>query len=308
MTNAVSDAPARPIAIEQVAGSIGAIAHDVDLASDLSDQVIADIRVALLSHRVLFFRDQHQLDADAQARFAARFGPLTTAHPTVPALEEHPHVLDLDYSRSASRANVWHTDVTFVDRPPFGSILRAVTIPDVGGDTVWANTVAAYEHLPADLQRFADGLRVVHSNAFDYAALTDRSEAHQQYAAVFTSTVYETEHPVVRVHPETGERALLIGGFARHIRGLGSSESADLLRILQHHVTTLEHTVRWKWRAGDVAFWDNRSTQHYAIADYGDRSRRLQRITVAGEVPVGVDGRESVSIRGDSSPYTPVAA
>jgi taurine dioxygenase len=296
------------LTIEPVAGAIGAIVGGVDLADDLGDDVIAAIRDALLGHRVIFFRDQQRLDAAAHARFAGRFGPLTTAHPTVPALDEHPNVLDLDYSRSASRANVWHTDVTFVDRPPLGSVLRAVTIPDVGGDTVWANTVAAYDDLPTHLREFADSLRVVHSNAFDYALLSDRTEAYQQYAAVFASTVFETEHPVVQVHPETGERALLLGGFARHLRGLASGESADLLRIFHQHVTKLEHTVRWRWREGDVAFWDNRSTQHYAIADYGDRPRRLQRITIAGDLPVGVDGTPSEVIRGDSSTYTPEAA
>jgi taurine dioxygenase len=297
-----------PLAIRRVAGRIGAEISGVDLAADLDDSTIAAIRTALLRHKVVFFRDQHDLDANGHARFAARFGPLTTAHPTVPAHPDHPHVLDLDYSRSASRANVWHTDVTFVDRPPLGSVLRAVTIPEYGGDTVWANTVAAYELLPEHLRLLADHLRVVHTNAFDYAALSQRSDAYKQYAAVFASTVFETEHPVVRVHPETGERSLLLGGFARQLRGLGAAESADLLRIFHAAVTSLENTVRWQWREGDVAFWDNRSTQHYAIADYGDQPRHLQRITIAGDLPVGVDGRVSESVQGDSSAYTPEAA
>lgn len=294
--------------LRYVAGRIGAEIGGVDLAADLDDRTIADIRLALLRHKVIFFRDQHRLDAAGQARFAARFGALTTAHPTVPSLPDHPHVLDLDYSRSASRANQWHTDVTFVDRPPLGSVLRAVTIPPVGGDTVWANTVTAYERLPVALKTLADSLRVVHSNAFDYAALTQASPEYQKYAAQFASTVYETEHPVVSVHPETGERTLLLGSFARSIRGLSQAEGHDVLRTLQAHVTTLENTVRWQWREGDVAFWDNRATQHYAIADYGDQPRRVQRITIGGHLPVGVDGRPSVVIRGDSTHYTPAAA
>lgn len=302
-------APTRSTVVEldvrPVAGTLGAEIHGVDLTADLDDATIAAIRSALLRHRVVFFRGQHGLDADGQARFAARFGPLTTAHPTVPSLEDQPAVLDLDYSRSASRANVWHTDVTFVDRPPFGSVLRSITIPPYGGDTIWADTVAAYADLPEQLRAFADTLRVVHGNAFDYVKLTEATDAYQRYAAQFASIEFETEHPVVSIHPETGERALLLGGFARTIRGLSPSESFDLLRTFHAHVTKPEHTVRWRWREGDVAFWDNRSTQHYAVADYGDRPRRLQRITIAGHLPIGVDGRRSVALKGDSSHYTP---
>jgi taurine dioxygenase len=271
--------------IRRVAGLIGAEISGVDLAADLDDGTIGLIRTALLEHKVV----------------------LTTAHPTVPSLEDQPNVLDLDYSRTANRANVWHTDVTFVDRPPFGSVLRAITIPPYGGDTIWANTVAAYQSLPEHLRALADSLRVVHGNAFDYVKLSEASPGYQQYAAQFASIEFETEHPVVAVHPETGERALLLGGFARTIRGLSPSESADLLRIFHAHVTKPEHTVRWTWREGDVAFWDNRSTQHYAVADYGDQPRRLQRITIAGHLPIGVDGRRSQSLKGDSTHYTPAA-
>jgi taurine dioxygenase len=294
--------------IKPVAGRIGAKLIGVDLSSNLSDEVIADIRKALVFYKVIFFRNQN-LDADGQVAFAKRFGEITTAHPTVPSLADNPQVLDLDYSRTESRANNWHTDVTFVDRPPLGSVLRAVTIPPVGGDTVWANSVTAYQDLPEHLRNLADTLWAVHSNKYDYAeAAVDLSEQLKESRRVFTSTVYETLHPVVRVHPESGERGLFIGGFVRQIKGLSQTESNDILRLLQSYVIRLENTVRWKWKEGDVAFWDNRATQHYAIADYGSHPRRVQRVTIAGDFPVGIDGKTSQAVKGDSSAYTPALA
>lgn len=294
--------------IKPVAGRIGAKLIGVDLSSNLSDEVIADIRKALVFYKVIFFRNQN-LDADGQVAFAKRFGEITTAHPTVPSLADNPQVLDLDYSRTESRANNWHTDVTFVDRPPLGSVLRAVTIPPVGGDTVWANSVTAYQDLPEHLRNLADTLWAVHSNKYDYAeAAVDLSEQLKESRRVFTSTVYETLHPVVRVHPESGERGLFIGGFVRQIKGLSQTESNGILRLLQSHVIRLENTVRWKWKEGDVAFWDNRATQHYAIADYGTQPRRVQRVTIAGDLPVGIDGKTSQAVKGDSSAYTPALA
>ena len=294
--------------IKPVAGRIGAKLIGVDLGTNLSDEVIADIRKALVFYKVIFFRNQN-LDADGQLAFARRFGEITTAHPTVPSLANQPHVLDLDYSRTESRANNWHTDVTFVDRPPLGSVLRAVTIPPVGGDTVWANSVTAYQDLPVHLRNLADTLWAVHSNKYDYAeAAVELSEQQKEYRKTFISTVYETLHPVVRVHPESGERGLFIGGFVRQIKGLSQTESNDIIRLLQSYVTRLENTVRWKWKEGDVAFWDNRATQHYAIADYGTQPRRVQRVTIAGDLPVGIDGKTSQAVKGDSSAYTPALA
>ncbi|ARV60059.1 taurine dioxygenase [Nostocales cyanobacterium HT-58-2] len=291
--------------IYPVAGRIGAEIVGLDLSVDLSDNIIREIRQALVQYKVIFFRRQ-QLDANGQVAFARRFGEVTTAHPTVPSLLGHPEVLDLDYGRTVTRANTWHTDVTFVDKPPLGSVLRAIVIPPSGGDTIWANSVTAYQDLPTHLRHLADQLWAVHSNAYDYAAAAvDLSEEVKAYRAVFTSTVYETIHPVVRVHPESGERGLFIGGFVRQIRGLSTTESADILRLLQAYVTRPENTVRWRWQVGDVAFWDNRATQHYAIADYGDQPRHVQRVTIAGDLPVSIDGKHSEAVKGDSSAYTP---
>jgi taurine dioxygenase len=294
--------------IRPVAGRIGAEIAGLDLSGRLDEAVIADIRKALVSHKVVFFRGQ-KLDTESQVAFARRFGPLTTAHPTVPSLEGSPHILDLDYGRTASRANHWHTDVSFVVTPPLGSVLRALVIPPAGGDTLWANTAAAYQDLPVHLRHLADQLWAVHSNLYDYVGGADEvSEELKAYRAVFTSTVYETLHPVVRVHPESHERALYIGGFVRHLRGVSTTESADLVRLLQSYVTRPENTVRWRWQVGDVAFWDNRATQHYALADYGTEPRRVQRVTVSGDVPFGIVGQKSEVIKGDVSAYSPPVA
>jgi taurine dioxygenase len=233
---------------------------------------------------------------------------LTQGHPTLPVVDGEELILDLD-SLAGGAANHWHTDVTFVDRPPMFSILRAMVLPEVGGDTLWANTVAAYGDLPNDLRQLADGLRAVHSNGHDYARpdvvarQAKSGDARLDHLAAFISQVFESEHPVVRVHPETNEPALLLGGFAHRLVGHSSAESVDLIRIFQSYVTRPENVMRWTWQVGDVAIWDNRATQHYAIYDYGKTRRRMQRVTTAGTPVVGLDGRPSVALKGDSSLY-----
>jgi taurine dioxygenase len=294
--------------VRPVAGKIGAEISGVALSGDLDSHSIESIRAAILAHKVVFFRGQSHLDEAAQVEFASRLGQVTTAHPTVPGFETNAHVLDLDSSRTGGgRANNWHTDVTFVHRPPSFSVLRSVVIPPSGGDTVWANTATAYADLPAELRELADRLWAVHSNDFDYAALGDdldaNNDARAQYQAVFSSVAHETVHPVVRVHPETGERALLLGGFVRNFRGFGKTESNTIYRLFQDRITGLENSVRWNWTAGDVVIWDNRATQHYAVADYGDQPRIVRRVTIAGEVPISVDGQSSESRSGDAAAY-----
>ncbi|CAG9246862.1 Alpha-ketoglutarate-dependent sulfate ester dioxygenase [Paraburkholderia unamae] len=282
--------------LHRVAGHIGARIDGVRLHADLDPATFDAINAALLRHKVLFFRGQQHLDDAAQEAFARRFG-VTVAHPTVPSVEGG-SLLELD-SLHGARANSWHTDVTFVDAYPKVSILRAVVIPPFGGDTVWANTAAAYAQLPEPLRALADTLWALHTNAYDYAARHANADSAQlkRYREVFTSKVYETEHPVVRVHPETGERTLVLGHFVQRIKGLSVTDSAHLLQVFHEYVTRLENTVRWSWQEGDVAIWDNRATQHYAINDYGDARRIVRRATVRGEVPVSIDGRESVVVR-----------
>ncbi|MGG0857346.1 TauD/TfdA dioxygenase family protein [Metabacillus fastidiosus] len=283
------------IVIKKLAGRIGAEISGIKLTANLDESTVQSIRDAILKYKVVFFRNQQHLDDKEQEAFAKLLGK-PVAHPTVPIKDGSNYLLELD-SNHGGRANSWHTDVTFVDAYPQASILRAVVIPEAGGDTVWANTAAAYNSLPEELRDLADKLWAVHTNDFDYARKRDNVSTEQEAESrrVFTSTVYETEHPVVHVHPETGERNLLLGHFVKQFVGLSSFDSTHLFSVLQNYVTQLENTVRWHWNAGDVAIWDNRATQHYAINDYGDAHRVVRRITIDGDVPVSVDGRRSVT-------------
>ncbi len=294
MTIEVLENPhASALEVRPIGGRIGAEIHGVRLASDLPSATVDAIRQALLKHKVIFFRHQSHLDEAEQEAFGRLFGDLVP-HPTVPSLQGTDNVLDIDGSRG-ERASSWHTDVTFVADYPKISILRGVTVPDAGGDTLWANTAAAYNDLPEGLREFAEKLWLLHSNVYDYVGNrhTVSEEGRRRYNEVFTSTRYETEHPLVHVHPETGERALILGHFAQKVIGYGTTDSAHLLAIFQEHIIRPENTVRWRWSAGDVAIWDNRATQHRAIDDYGDAPRVVRRVTIAGEPAVGVDGRRS---------------
>jgi alpha-ketoglutarate-dependent sulfate ester dioxygenase len=288
--------------LRKLSGRLGAQVVGVDIARGLDVDTVAWLIDALHQHKVLGFRGQH-LDDEAHQRFARAFGELTTAHPTVPSIDGQANVLAVD-SADGGRANNWHTDVTFVLTPPKATSLRGVTIPPYGGNTLFANSAAAYRDLPESLRTFADTLDAVHTNSYDYATPHLRKEGEDERRAVFTSRTFETVHPVVRVHPKTSERALFIGGFADRIVGLSRTESRDILRLLQAYVTRPENTIRWQWAPGDVVIWDNRITQHYAPDDYDDLPRRLHRVTVAGDVPSGVDGRRSHALAGDASHYT----
>jgi alpha-ketoglutarate-dependent taurine dioxygenase len=291
--------------IRRVGGRTGAEILGVDLAKPLAPRLVREINDALLTHKALFFRGQNLQDAD-QLAFARLFGELTKAHPTVPSVEGQPSILPVDGDEGV-RADNWHTDVTFVRTPPKVSTLRSLVVPPYGGNTVIADSAAAYADLPEPLRELADKLWALHTNDHDYAA--PRNEKAAERRKVFTSTTWKTAHPVVRVHPESGERGLFIGGFAQSLLGLSSSESHDLLRIFQAYVTRPENTVRWNWAPGDLVLFDNRITQHYAPDDYGDLPRKLHRVTVAGDVPVGVDGRHSYVVEGDAAEhYTPPAA
>jgi taurine dioxygenase len=290
------------VTVRRIGGRIGARIEGVHLEGDLAEGTVAEIRRALLEHKVLFFGGQH-LDDDGHIAFAERFGALTSAHPTVNTGSAR--VLRVTADKGMA-ANAWHTDVTFVDRVPAISVLRAVTLPPYGGNTVWANTVAAYNALPGSLKALVDRLRAVHTNSYDYAQRDEENdEPDANYSREdFVSQLFETEHPVVRVHPETGERSLVLGHFVKQFVGYNVSESTALFQLLQNRITRLENTVRWTWSPGDVAMWDNRATQHYAVADFDTHRREMRRITVAGDVPIGVDGRPSVLLQGDADGYS----
>ncbi|MGU3436545.1 TauD/TfdA dioxygenase family protein [Actinomycetes bacterium M1A6_2h] len=295
------------LSVVKLGANIGARIDGVTLGGRLDAFTVRSINDALLEHKVVFFRDQHHLDEESQYEFAGLLGTPTTAHPTVTSRGNRALAIDSEYDRADS----WHTDVTFVDRIPKASVLRAVTLPAYGGTTAWASATAAYEQLPAPLKALADNLWAVHTNIYDYGATAAEqsvSSKAEKYRNEFRAQYFETEHPVVRVHPETGERAILLGHFARSLVGLSTKESRALFEVIQDRVTRLENTIRWSWQPGDVAMWDNRATQHYAVSDYDDQYRRMERITLAGDVPVSVAGERSRVKAGDASGYSSIAS
>lgn len=296
--------------IVKLGANIGARIDGVRLGGDLPASTVEAINDALLEHKVIFFRDQQHLDDESQLDFARTLGTPTIAHPTVTSRGADVLPIDSRYDK----ANSWHTDVTFVDRIPKASLLRAIALPEYGGTTSWASTEAAYDQLPAPLAALAENLWASHTNDYDYvkdfAEDGDHRDADtvRQYREEFVSEHFETEHPVVRVHPETGRRVLLLGHFVKRFVGLGTNESTTLLQLFQARVTKLENTIRWNWSPGDLAIWDNRATQHYAVSDYDDQYRRLSRVTLAGDVPVDVHGTPSRVVAGDASHYSEVVA
>ena len=286
------DTPATPskLRFRPVAGRIGAVVEGIDISKELDSATARILWEGLTEHKVLFFQKAN-LDDEGHERFAEAFGA-PVPHPTVGSHGPSKQLMELD-SAYGSKTNSWHSDVTFVPAYPSASILRAVTVPPHGGDTVWANTVAAYLDLPAPLRALADELWTVHTNLFDYAIAPPLTSEDRAHYAKIASTPYQTEHPLVRVHPDTGEKAIVLGHFTQKFLGVSSAESIRLFHTFQEYIIRLENTVRWHWAEGDVAMWDNRATQHYAINDYGNARRVTRRITLAGDLPVSVDGRSS---------------
>ncbi|AXO37120.1 TauD/TfdA family dioxygenase [Micromonospora echinospora] len=271
--------------LEPLGPHFGALVHGMDLATATDDEIVA-LRAALVDRKVLFLRDQH-LDDDAQVRLGRRIGELTASHPVVGGVDKaHPEVYALD-STDNGFADVWHTDVTFMKRPPLGSILRPVTLPPTGGDTNWADAQLAYDSLSEPVRRLVDHLTAVHDGTREFGYyLAQRGGNVWEGQPV--SRLDPVEHPVVRVHPETGRRGIFVNpGFTSHIVGVSDVESRAILDLLYAHLTKPEHIVRHRWRLGDVALWDNRSTAHYANRDYGSERRVMHRITLRGDIPRG---------------------
>lgn len=288
------------ITVTKLGSRIGARIDGVSLGGHLDDAAVETIRRALLTHKVVFFRHQHHLDDEQQLDFARLLGT-PIGHPAASALaaKHMPVITPIDSEYGT--ATRWHTDVTFAANYPAASILRAVTLPSYGGSTLWASTVAAYQHLPEPLKHLVENLWALHTNRYDYVsteAVLSMSDAQRAFRQAFEKPDFRTEHPVVRVHPETGERALLAGDFVRGFVGLDDHESSVLLELLQRRITMPENTIRWAWAPGDVAMWDNRATQHRAIDDYDDQPRLMHRITLMGDVPVNVHGERSRVVSG----------
>lgn len=271
---------------ERLAPALGAMVPELDLAADLSDTVIEAIRQGLEDHQVLFFRDQTLTPAQ-QRDFAARFGALHV-HPVYPQHETVPEIMILEYDESLKgHQNNWHTDVTFIETPPFGSVLYADDVPAAGGDTIWASTYAAFEALSEPMQDFLASLRAVHDFSMNFSP--ERFRLYGKDAKI--TAEYEKHkpvlHPVVRTNQKTGRRGLYVNrSFTSHIEGLHHQESKALLEFLYRHLETPEFQVRFHWSKGAVAFWDNRFSQHYAVSDYFPQHRRVRRATILGDRPV----------------------
>jgi alpha-ketoglutarate-dependent sulfate ester dioxygenase len=287
-----------PLHVVRLAGRIGAVIRGINLSEKLAVPTVTAIRAALVRHKVIFFRGQTDLDDISHLEFAAQLGtPL--AHPTLPVAAGSRYVVELN-SQQIQPAVPWHTDMTFLPDYPEISILRGVAIPEFGGDTMWANTAAAYSDLPTPMKALVDGLRAIHTKSFEHLAAAksmDGSPESVERRRLLSGSVYEAEHPVVTVHPESGERCLLLGHFVKNLVGFSVQDSQRLLAILQDHITRPENTVRWKWNVGDVALWDNRATQHKPISDYDAQHRHVRRVTLAGSVAVGIDGKPSRLLR-----------
>jgi len=270
---------------------IGAEVRGVDLAGDLPDDTIAEIRAAWLEHLVVFFPDQH-LAPEAHVAFARRFGEITEGHPVEPSLPGHPNVLPIDSEKD--RVDFWHTDVTYMKKPPTGSLLYAVQLPGVGGDTMWTSTRVAYDTLAPQLQHFCDELTAIHFDP-NYAQVIAEGGG-QDWDGKHLDRLWPVEHPVVRVHPETGRRNLFVNPqFTLFIKGMEERESRTLLDTLFRATAVLEHQYRHRWSPDMLVFWDNRAAQHAAVHDYYPQRRLMERVTIKGDRPQGVGEVAKVS-------------
>ncbi len=277
----------RQFELAPVSGSLGAELSGIDLSQDLSDDAIAEIRAALLEYLVIFFRGQ-QITPEQHLAFARRFGTLGR-HDQVAGMDAWPDIIEVRKEPEDERnfGGAWHGDVTYFKEPPLGSILHALEVPPAGGDTLWANQYLAYETLSSGMRAMLDGLTMMHTPAKIYGLQSqDWSKDSSVRTAPSESAEYETEHPLVRTHPETGRKCLLVSGlFTPRFKDMTEEESKPLIDYLMQQATREPITCRWRWRKGDVAFWDNRCTLHYALNDYHGHRRVMHRVTINGDRP-----------------------
>lgn len=259
--------------------AIGAVLHGVDLSEPLDDALVAEIRKALLRYKVIFFRDQ-DITREQHIAFSRKFGELEI-HPATPKDQENPEVLRIVHNAgNKGQENSWHSDVTWRTEPSLGSVLRAIELPQVGGDTLFSDMVMAYEGLSEKMKEFCCGLTAVHDIARVFAKRLgkDPKELHAKFPP--------QEHPVIRTHPETGERLIYVNtAFTSHIKDLSKEESDWLLQHLYSQAAVPEYQCRFRWEVGSIAFWDNRACQHYAASDYFPDVRVMERVTIAGDRP-----------------------
>ena len=267
------------IRAEPLTGSIGAEIANVDLR-ELDDELIAELQDAWMAHKVLFFRDQHLTQAQHVA-YGRALGELEI-HPFSPNVDDHPEILVLESTaENFYAAETWHSDVTFRECPPLGSVLMGRIVPSYGGDTCFANMEMAYERLRDDVKEQIDGRFAIHSyvKAFGrYMSDRKRAEAAEQYP--------DQKHPIVRTHPVTGRKSLYINRiFTLTIDGMASDESRSLRHRLYDEASRPEYQCRFRWRPESIAQWDNRCAQHYAVPDHGGLHRRMERVTLIGDRP-----------------------
>jgi taurine dioxygenase len=289
----MTDTMTSTIQVQPLTCALGAELHGVQLADAAQDEgLFQDIRRLLLTHKVLFLREQ-QLSRAQHVAFARRFGELED-HPVAGSDPEHPGLVRIYKSPEAPPdryENAWHTDATWRAQPPMGCVLRCVECPPVGGDTMWANMALAYERLPEHIKLQIAPLRARHSIEATFGAAMP-IEKRLALKAQFP----DAEHPVVRTHPETGEKTLFVNGFTTHFTNFHtpanvrvgqdfSPGGADLLRYLVMQAYIPEYQVRWRWQANSVAIWDNRATQHYAVMDYPPCHRKMERAGIMGDTP-----------------------
>ena len=296
----VSELQDTGVKVTRIGGRVGALIENVQLSGNLDSRTIAVIREAVLDHKLVFVRQQRGTPTEIEA-FAELYGE-PEAHPMRAPQGTERFGFEMDYS-TEWRADHWHTDFSFRHEFTDGGILYPTKLPAFGGDTVWANTAAAYQSLPQSLREMADKLWAVHSSARSpqlmYADNTPEAlEFHRQYNASVGSAA---RHPVVRVHPVTGERSLLLGNFVDVFEGFTRTATNALYEMLQFYILAPENTIRWQWQMGDVAIWDNRATQHYGVRDFRPEPRVMRRIQLKPSIPVGVDGTKSSPVAGRPS-------
>ena len=275
------------IMVTPYAATLGAEVGGVDLSQDLPDEVVAEIRQALLQNLVIFFRQQ-ALTPEQHLAFARRFGPLSL-HDQVEGMDDYPEIIEVRKEPQDERnfGGAWHGDVTYLEEPPLGSVLYALEIPPVGGDTLWANQYVAYETLSDGMRAMLDRLTVMHTPAKIFGLYSkDWSKDSSVKTAPSEAAEFETEHPLIRTHPETGRKLLYVSGlYTPRFKDMTEEESQPLIDFLMQQATREEFTCRWRWQEGDVAFWDNRATLHYALNDYSGHRRIMHRVTIAGDRP-----------------------
>jgi taurine dioxygenase len=279
--------------VRPLAGALGAKIGGLDLSLELDDRQVAEIRRAFLDHLVIFFHDQ-TLTPQQHKAFTARFGALSRV-PYVKALDEHPEIIavlkEADEQKISIFGGAWHSDFSFLEEPPLGSVLYALEVPPYGGDTLWANMYAAYDALSDGMKRLLDGLVALHSGSIYGVDGVPKDLRTSRSIAISRSNPeadVERAHPAVRVHPETGRKALFVNPiYTKRFAGMTVEESKPLLDFLYGHATRPEFTCRFRWRQRSLALWDNRCAMHYAINDYDGQRRLMHRTTIAGDRPVG---------------------